>query len=378
MRTSETDRVQRLAERSDLVELDQHRVRRPEQDAMTHAFRVRDEEIVTDQLDPLTQSLRQTLPVIPVILRQRILNGNDRITVDPICPKVDQLIGRQRFPFTGQSIRSVLVEFAHRRIERENDLLPRAITGALDRGQHRFDRLTVAVEPRSVTAFVADRGSRTTLSEHLAQGMVDLHAPAERFAEARCAHRYDHELLHVHARTGSMLTAVQDVQHRRRQHVCIRTAEIPVEWETDGSRRGTRNRERDTQQRIRTQSTFVRCPVELDEDSIHRTLLESVHSTNRLGDRAIDVLDRPPNTFSTVAGITVPQLDRLVPSRRSTRRHRCPSNGTASQAHLDLDGGISAGVEDLTTVHHDDRRLTHPTTLSHSEHRCVRWPKCTE
>ncbi len=70
------------------------------------------------------------------------------------------------------------------------------------------------------------------------------------------------------------------------------------------------------------------------------------------------------------ARAAVAQLDRLVLARRRARRHRGPAGGAGVEDHLDLDGRVATGIEDLTAddgddVAHESGRLcagAHPPT----------------
>ena len=56
---SERDRVQRLGQRPDLVELDQDRVRDAALDPLAQDRRIGHEDVVADELEPVAQSLGQ-------------------------------------------------------------------------------------------------------------------------------------------------------------------------------------------------------------------------------------------------------------------------------------------------------------------------------
>ena len=85
------DRLDRLGERADLVQLDQDRVRRVELDGLGDPLGVRDQQIVADQLDPVAEPLAQVLPARPVVLAEAVLERHDGIAVNPVGPQVDEL-----------------------------------------------------------------------------------------------------------------------------------------------------------------------------------------------------------------------------------------------------------------------------------------------
>src|SRR5262245_25708023 len=92
----EVDRLERLGERPDLVQLDQHGVRRALVDRPTDAFRVRHEQVVADELHPVAEPSRQLSPAGPVVLGQAVLDRDDREAGDPVGPEIDQLAGVER------------------------------------------------------------------------------------------------------------------------------------------------------------------------------------------------------------------------------------------------------------------------------------------
>ena len=85
------DRLEGLGQRADLVQFDEDRVARVLADAPFEELRVRDEEIVADELDAVAQLLGERLPVRPVVLRQAVLDGDDRVLRDEVLVVGDQL-----------------------------------------------------------------------------------------------------------------------------------------------------------------------------------------------------------------------------------------------------------------------------------------------
>ena len=83
---------------------------------------------------------------------------------------------------------------------------------------HHIQRLAIGPQVRGEPAFVADAGRMSGLFQNRPERVEDLGAGPQRFGKRRRAERHDHELLQVDAAVR-MRTAVQDVHHRRRQHV---------------------------------------------------------------------------------------------------------------------------------------------------------------
>ena len=93
------DRIDRLAQRPNLVELDEHGVRRVGIDRSLDPLGVRDEQVVADELDAIAEPSGHLLPAGPVILGQAVLERNDRKPIDPVGPEVDQFAGFERPSF---------------------------------------------------------------------------------------------------------------------------------------------------------------------------------------------------------------------------------------------------------------------------------------
>jgi hypothetical protein len=54
------------------------------------------------------------------------------------------------------------------------------------------------------------------------------------------------------------------------------------------------------------------------------------------------------------AGVPIAKLERFVLARRCPRRHGSSAGRTTHQFHVDLDGGIPSGVQNLARAYGDD------------------------
>src|SRR6266513_6529999 len=79
-----SDRLQRLGQGAYLVELDQDGVAGRPGDPLGDPGRVRDVEVVPDQLDARSEPARERRPPIPVILSEPVFDGHDRKPADEI------------------------------------------------------------------------------------------------------------------------------------------------------------------------------------------------------------------------------------------------------------------------------------------------------
>src|SRR5207244_7184743 len=73
------DGVERLAQRADLVDLDEQRVADTAGDALLEARGVRYKHIVADKLDLLPELAGQQFPTCPVVFRHAVLDRQDRV-----------------------------------------------------------------------------------------------------------------------------------------------------------------------------------------------------------------------------------------------------------------------------------------------------------
>src|SRR5262249_12806410 len=108
---------------------------------------------------------------------------------------------------------------------------------------------------------------------------------------------------------------------------------------------------------VRAGPGLVRRPFELDQRRVGRALVVRVEPADRLRDLAFDVPHRLQDALATVDGLlAVAELDRLELTGRRARRDGGAADGPRVQRDVDLDGGIPARVEDLTSVHAGDPR----------------------
>ena len=153
---------ERLGQGANLIQLDQNRIRTPLGDTTLQDLWIRHEEIVPDELDLVPKRFRHERPAIPIVLRQTVFDGDDRIARHPICPEIDHLRGIELSALTRQMVDAVLVELARRRIESDRNILARLVAGLIDRLKNQLEGFLVASEIRSKSSFVTDR-SRVAL-----------------------------------------------------------------------------------------------------------------------------------------------------------------------------------------------------------------------
>ena len=350
------DALQRLGEGADLVQLDEDRVGAPLLDAAVEALHVGAEQVVADELHTGRDRFRELRPPSPVVLRQAVLDRDDRIAVDPALVQRYHLVRRLLFPpALLEDVRAVLIQLGRRRIQGDRHVLPRLVAGAPDRGQDRLERGLVAGQVGREPAFVPDGGREVSLLQHLLERMEYLDADAEAVGEAVRADRHDHELLEVHVVSG-MGAAVQDVHHRHGEDVHHRTAEVAIQRQPRILGRGARHGEGDGEDGVRSQVALVRGAVEIEHRVVDRDLVFPGHALEPRADRLVDMLHGLEDALAREALLVpVAQLHGLVlPGGRPTRDGR-PAGRAARQGDVGLDRRVAPAVEDFARVNGNDR-----------------------
>ena len=129
----QVDRVERLGERADLVDLDQQRVGR----ASRRCRAASRSGLVTNRSSPTictrSPSARgQRRPAVPVVLGQRVLDRDERVGVDQLARSTPIIsLGRLRL-LPSKRVAAVGVELGRRDVERERDVGAEREAGLLD------------------------------------------------------------------------------------------------------------------------------------------------------------------------------------------------------------------------------------------------------
>ena len=182
--------------------------------------------------------------------------------------------------------------------------------------------------------------------ELLLQGVENLRAHAQRLAEARRAHRHDHEFLEVDGIVG-MHAAIDDVHHRHRQKLGLGAADIAVERQARSHRRRLRHRQRHAQNGVGAQPRLVGRAVERDHRRVDARLLFGIHAAERVEDFAVHGGDGLFHALAAIAFAAVAQFHRLMRAGRGARGHRGAAETAVFQPHIHFHGGIAPGVQDF-------------------------------
>ena len=275
-----------------------------------------------------------------------------------VFPHVDHLIAGHDGAALGQVILAVfLVEpVGDSGVHGDHEVLAGLVAGLLDTGDQSLEGVLVAGQVGRVAALVAHAGGR----HDLLQGMEDLGAHAQRFLEVGSADGHDHELLDVDG-VGGVSAAVEDVHHRHGQGLGIDAADIVVQAHAGSGSAGLGAGQGHAQDGVGAQTGLVGGAVELDEQLVDAGLIQHVQAQDGLGDLAVDILDRLLHALAAVTGlVAVAQLAGLMDTGGSAGGNGRAADGAVVQRDLDLDGGVAAGVQNLSGHHiYDFKVLFH-------------------
>src|SRR5262249_19770069 len=114
--------------------------------------------------------------------------------------------------------------------------------------------------------------------------------------------------------------------------------------------RGTRDGQRDPEQRVGAQLPLVARAIEVDHLLVNRDLLQSVEASERILQCVVDVADGGEHTLAAVTSlVAVTQLHGLVGAGGGTRRHDRGPLSPAQQRDRHLHRRIAARVEHLSS-----------------------------
>ena len=165
-------------------------------------------------------------------------------------------------------------------------------------------------------------------------------------AKVRGADRGDHELLHVDVAVGVGAT-VEDVHHRHRQQVRRRAADVAEQRQAGGVGGRAGHGEADAEDGVGAEPGLVRRAVEVDQPLVDQPLLAGLVADELGADDVEDAVDGLGHALAAVALAAVAQLHRLEGAGGGAAGHGGPGDRPVVEGDLDLDGGVSARVEDL-------------------------------
>ena len=177
------------------------------------------------------------------------------------------------------------------------------------------------------------------------------------------AQGHDHELLHVNVVVG-VRAAVDDVHHGGRQQAGADAAEIAEQRLAGVGRRGMGRGQRNAEDGVGPQLALVLGAVQVDHPPVQRGLIQGVHAGQFVGQDVVDVVDRLQHALAQVKRlVAVAKFQGLVNARARAAGNRRAAEGTVGQLHVNLDGGISTAIENLSGMDIENLRIHDGTLL---------------
>jgi hypothetical protein len=157
----------------------------------------------------------------------------------------------------------------------------------------------------------------------------------------------DHELLEIDGGVG-MSAAVEDVHHRDGQNLGIGAADVFEEGLREGLGCGVRSGEGDGEQGVGAEFALIRSAIELEESAVDGDLVDGVVSLEFWGNDFCDILDGLKDAFAEVnVFVSVAEFDGLVFAGAGATGNGGGSDVASGEKHIDFNGGVAPGVEDL-------------------------------
>ncbi len=340
------DSVERLGQRTDLVDLDEDGVGNAHLDAVTQARGVGNEEVVTDELYLGADLVGQILPAFPIVFGHAVFDGDDRVLAREFREVISHGFRLERAAFAFHLVFAVLEELGRGAVESKSDVVARLVTGLFNRLHDEVQRFRRALQAWGETAFVADIGVVTLRCQFLLQNMEDFSADAHRVTDAFRADWHDHEFLEVDRVVG-MRAAIDDVHHRNGQQVGVWATDITVEWQAGCFGSGLGNGERYAEDGVCAEARLVRRTIERNQRLVDVDLAFGIEAAKRIKDLSVDGLDGLFNTLAAIALSAIAQLDCLVSAGGCARWNGSATEGAVFEVHVDLDRGIATAIEDF-------------------------------
>ncbi len=333
-----------------MIHLDQNRVRNAFLDAASEPLRVGDKQIITHELDLVSELVGKNAPAFPVVFGQTVFNRDNGILADPISPEADHLF--RRFHRLVRFLEDVFAfffveEFAARRIERNGNVIAGAKARLANSFENHLNGFNVGFERGSETAFVTDRGVVATLLEYSFQRMKNFRAPLQRLRKRLRAYGHGHEFLEVNVAVG-MRAAVENVHHVQRHQA----AEIAIERDLQRVGAGAGARHGHRKNCVGAEPSFVGSAIKLAHGIVNLALRGSIHALKSFGNRGVHVRYRSEHAFAQIMfRITIAKLHGLMLAGGSAAGDGRASQRTVAQAYVSFNRGIAPGIQNFARVY---------------------------
>ena len=275
-----------LGQRANLVHFHQHGVCAAFFDAHGKAGRVRDEQVISNQLDLVADHVCQGFPTVPIIFGHAVFDRDNRVIVDEGLKVGSVLFRAQHFAFAGQVIRAILEVLGGGAIEGKMDFLARLVSGGLNGLQNEIKCIAGGVQVGCKAALIPDAGVVARIRELFLEGVEHFRAHADSICDAFRGHGHDHEFLNIN-RVISVFAAIDNVHHRHGQSAGIGAADIAKERLPGIFCGGFGSSEGHAKDRVGPEPALVVRAVQFDHGAIDGHLFCGVKANQSLGDLAI-------------------------------------------------------------------------------------------
>ena len=312
-----------------------------------------DEQVVAHQLDLAAQLAGQLLPALPVLFIQAVLDGDDGVLLNQALPVSDQLAGGVLGAGLGQLVVALalggVLPLGGSGVQSDHEVSAGLVASLLDSGQDGLDGLLIAGQVGSEAALITNGGGQALALQDGLQSMEDLSAHTQSLFEGGSADRHNHELLGIDG-VGSVSAAVQNVHHGDGQTVAVHAAQEAVQGNAQRGSSSAADCDGHSQDRVGAQVGLVFGAVGREHRSVHSVDVGGVHADDGVSDDGIDILNGLGHALAQVTAlVAVTQLQSLKLTSGSAARRAAACDGTVSQGHLSLNGGVATRVQNLAT-----------------------------
>ena len=350
MTVSQVNSAHCFSQSTDLVNLNQNRVRNAFFDTHSQTLRIRNKEVVTNELNLFAQSFRQHRPAFPVIFGHTIFNRKDWEFSAQIFIEFNHFFVGIRFAFALHFIFSVFVEFGRSCIHSENNIFTRFVSGTFNSINNESQSFFGRFQIRSKTAFITNVSVVTGSFKVLLQGVENFSTHTNSFTDRRSANRHNHEFLNVDW-VISMLTAVQNIHHRNRQNMSHRTAKVTIKRKFAFFSLSFRNSHRNGENSISTEFAFVFSAIEFNHSFINVDLVIGIKTSQSVINSVINIFNGFQNTFSAKTGfVAITKFNSFVNTGRSAGRNSGTSESTALKNNISLNGRITTRINNFSSM----------------------------
>ena len=206
----------------------------------------------------------------------------------------------------------LIIELRRSTVHSDSYILTRLVSGSLNCSHNRTQCILCSVKSRSKTSFITNSSTQTTVVQNFLQCVEYFGSHTQTFTETLCAYRADHKFLKCNRSIGVRAT-IDNVHHRNRQHISIRSADITVKRLVQIIGGSFSYGKRNTQHGIGSQLRLRLCSVQSDQFMVDLTLVQSTHTDNCWCNNLVHIIYGFQNTFAAITFfIAITKFDCFV------------------------------------------------------------------